>query len=276
MDEKKTALCAEIIAACRSELCDLFPHLDGAFGSLTWKETEHRGFRVDGDVVWYHPDDLICLYARSPEALRRGYLHMLLHCLFLHLYSGHTDDRLWNLACDMAVENLIEKQKMPRLSHGKNRNFLRNLDENTKSAEQIYEFLKESGNALPPEEDFAFDDHSWTSIGQGSRDHSVVEDMVEKGDLTRDEARHHPRRNLITRALGTEPGVAADAFPLKWQQGDFLLLCSDGLINTVSDQELLFEVIHSEPLDTCLDRLLALSRQRGAPDNVTAVLLMNI
>ena len=107
-------------------------------------------------------------------------------------------------------------------------------------------------------------------------DHSVVEDMVEKGDLTRDEARHHPRRNLITRALGTEPGVAADAFPLKWQQGDFLLLCSDGLINTVSDQELLFEVIHSEPLDTCLDRLLALSRQRGAPDNVTAVLLMNI
>ena len=113
-------------------------------------------------------------------------------------------------------------------------------------------------------------------IRQVSRDHSVVEDMVEKGDLTRDEARHHPRRNLITRALGTEPGVAADAFPLKWQQGDFLLLCSDGLINTVSDQELLFEVIHSEPLDTCLDRLLALSRQRGAPDNVTAVLLMNI
>ena len=113
-------------------------------------------------------------------------------------------------------------------------------------------------------------------IRQVSRDHSVVEDMVEKGDLTRDEARHHPRRNLITRALGTEHGVAADAFPLKWQQGDFLLLCSDGLINTVSDQELLFEVIHSEPLDTCLDRLLALSRQRGAPDNVTAVLLMNI
>ena len=113
-------------------------------------------------------------------------------------------------------------------------------------------------------------------IRQVSRDHSVVEDMVEKGDLTRDEARHHPRRNLITRALGTEPGVAADTFPLNWQQGDFLLLCSDGLINTVSDQELLFEVIHSEPLDTCLDRLLALSRQRGAPDNVTAVLLMNI
>ena len=51
--------------------------------------------------------------------------------------------------------------------------------------------------------------------------------------------------------------------PLKWQQGDFLLLCSDGLINTVSDQELLFEILHNEPLDTCLQRLMAISRQRG-------------
>ena len=106
-----------------------------------------------------------------------------------------------------------------------------------------------------------------------SRDHSVVEDMVEKGDLTRDEARHHPRRNLITRALGTEPGVAADAFPLKWQQGDFLLLCTDGLVDTVTDQEMLFEVIHGSDPDTCLGRLLEISKSRGAADNVTAVLM---
>ena len=166
--EIKAALCDEIIHACRAELSDLFPYLDGAFGSLTWKETEHRGFRVDGDRVWYCPDDLIRLYAQSPNALRRGYLHMLLHCLFLHLYSGHTHDRLWNLACDMAVENLIEKQEMPRLSDGKNRDFFHNLDENLQSAEQIYGFLKE--NSSPPEGDFAFDDHSWTSVGQGSRE----------------------------------------------------------------------------------------------------------
>ena len=169
MDEKKTALCAEIIAACRSELCDLFPYLDGAFGSLTWKKTEQRGFRVDGDRVWYCPDDLIRLYARSPNALRRGYLHMLLHCLFLHLYAGHTDS-LWNLACDLAVEKLIENQKMPRFSDGKNREFLDKLDESTLSAEQIYEYLKENGGELPPAADYAFDDHGWESAGQGSRE----------------------------------------------------------------------------------------------------------
>lgn len=167
--EKKTALCGEIIDACRGELQDMFPYLDGAFAALHWKESGNRGLRVDGDRVWYHPDDLLRLYARSPGALRRGYLHMLLHCLFLHLYGGHAGDRLWDLACDMAVEQVIEKQNLPRLADGKNRDFLHKLKENTRSAEQIYEFLKESGT-VPPPEAFAFDDHSWESVGQGSRE----------------------------------------------------------------------------------------------------------
>ena len=113
-------------------------------------------------------------------------------------------------------------------------------------------------------------------IRQVSRDHSLVEVLVERGDLTPEEAKHHPQRNLITRALGPDPSVQTDSFYVEWKQGDFLLLCSDGLVNTVSDQEILFEVIHSGEPDTCLARLVALSRQRGAPDNVTAVLLMNI
>ena len=113
-------------------------------------------------------------------------------------------------------------------------------------------------------------------IRQISRDHSLVEVLVERGDLTPEEAKHHPQRNLITRALGPDASVQTDSFYVEWKQGDFLLLCSDGLVNTVSDQEILFEVIHNGEPDTCLARLVALSRQRGAPDNVTAVLLMNI
>lgn len=206
MEEKKAALCAEIIAACRSELCDLFPHLDGAFGSLTWKETERRGFRVDGDTVWYCPDDLLCLYARSPNALRRGYLHMLLHCLFLHLYAGYTDG-LWNLACDIAVENLIENQKMPRLSDGKNRKFLSRLDENTQSAEQIYEYLKESGSP-PPLEAFAFDDHGWELSDQGSREKWERHLLAACGQKTGQGRRGHT------------PG-AGEEFPAEEPDGEF-------------------------------------------------------
>ena len=115
-----------------------------------------------------------------------------------------------------------------------------------------------------------------SGIHQISRDHSVVADMVESGELTEEEARIHPRRNLITRALGPDDPVQADTFEVALQQGEFLLLCSDGLVNTVSDQEILFEVLHNGEPDSCLERLVALSKQRGAPDNVTAVLLMNM
>lgn len=115
-----------------------------------------------------------------------------------------------------------------------------------------------------------------TGIRQITRDHSVVENMVERGDITPAQARRHPRRNLITRALGPDERVEADSFRVPWQQGDFLLLCTDGLVNTVTDQEMLFEVMHECDLDGCLDRLMALAKAQGAPDNVTVVLLQNL
>ena len=113
-------------------------------------------------------------------------------------------------------------------------------------------------------------------IFQISRDHSVVENMVAKGDLTPQEARNHPNRNLITRALGPEETVRDDEFAHKWRQGDYLLLCTDGLVNTVSDQELLFEIVHTDDPEHSLQRLVNISVSRGAPDNVTAILIQNI
>ena len=105
-----------------------------------------------------------------------------------------------------------------------------------------------------------------------TRDHSVVEDMVARGDITPEQARTHPRKNLITRALGAEERIRADLYEKELVSGDFLLLCSDGLSNILSDQELLYEVLHGgEPADCC-QRLLNITISRGAPDNVTAVL----
>ena len=109
-------------------------------------------------------------------------------------------------------------------------------------------------------------------IFQISRDHSVVENMVAKGDLTPLEARTHPNRNLITRALGPDAVVECDGYLCELHVGEYLLLCTDGLIDTVTDQEMLFEVLHGDSPDTCLDRLLAISKSRGAPDNVTVAM----
>ncbi len=110
-------------------------------------------------------------------------------------------------------------------------------------------------------------------IVQVTRDHSVVEDLVERGEITHEQARSHPKKNLITRALGAEEKVQADLYTLERKEGELILLCSDGLSNVVTDQELLFELVHGGPAQEGCRRLLDLALSRGAPDNVTAVLI---
>ena len=105
-----------------------------------------------------------------------------------------------------------------------------------------------------------------------TRDHSVVEDLIANGDLTPEQARRHPQKNLITRALGTSPRVKADLFQETVAPGDALLLCSDGLINEVTDQEIQKEVLAGgSPQEIC-QRLVTRTLDNGAPDNVTVVL----
>lgn len=94
-----------------------------------------------------------------------------------------------------------------------------------------------------------------------------------RGELTPEAARTHPQKNLITRALGAEERIRADLYRLELKEGDFLLLCSDGLSNVLTDQEILYEILHGGPIEECCGRLLNITLSRGAPDNVTAILL---
>ena len=104
-------------------------------------------------------------------------------------------------------------------------------------------------------------------------DHSVVQYMVARGELTPEQAKNHPSKNLITRAIGPGSQVLADVFILPVHSGDFFLLCSDGLSNQMADQEILFEIAHGVRQDDCCQRLLDIAKERGAPDNVTCVLV---
>lgn len=114
---------------------------------------------------------------------------------------------------------------------------------------------------------------SQKGIRQITRDHSVVQMMVDRGELTAEMARFYPGKNLITRAVGTESTVLCDIFRQELSRGDFLLLCSDGLSNLLDDQEILFEVVHGVNKERCCKRLLDIAVSRGAPDNVTSVLV---
>ena len=112
-----------------------------------------------------------------------------------------------------------------------------------------------------------------TGIHQVTVDHSVVQLMINRGELTPEQAKTYPGKSLITRAIGTESMVSCDIFHKKVSRGDYFLLCSDGLSNLMDDQEILFEVAHGQAKEECCQRLLDIAKNRGAPDNVTSVLV---
>ena len=111
-----------------------------------------------------------------------------------------------------------------------------------------------------------------SDITQITRDHSVVEDMIMRGDLTRTEAFNHPNKHLITRALGTSRIEKPDVFFTHLDIGDHMLLCSDGLSNVITEYEILYESRRGANVRESCENLISAVLSRGAPDNVTAVL----
>jgi PPM family protein phosphatase len=107
---------------------------------------------------------------------------------------------------------------------------------------------------------------------QISQDHSWVAEQVRLGTLTREEARTHEKRNIITRCIGTEDNVEIDLFTEPVQDGDILVLCTDGLTNVVRDEELAAIVTQYNSQESTA-RLIALANENGGPDNITAVVV---
>jgi len=106
-----------------------------------------------------------------------------------------------------------------------------------------------------------------------TKDHSLVEEMIDRGEITAKEAQTHPHRNLITRALGTDRKVGADIYELQLQSSDRLLLCSDGLSNLLSEEELFAFTAAELPLEEICVRLIDLANSRGGYDNITVLLI---
>lgn len=113
---------------------------------------------------------------------------------------------------------------------------------------------------------------SENALNQVTIDHSLVQVLVDSGDITPEEARTHPQKNLITRALGIDEMIRCDVFRLERRAGDKILLCSDGLSNVVTDDVMQAELtLLVSPEDTA-KKLLSLAVEQGAPDNVTVIL----
>ncbi len=106
-----------------------------------------------------------------------------------------------------------------------------------------------------------------------THDHSYVEELIEAGEITADEARVHPSRSVITRALGSDPDMYADHFTINLSLGDRIIICSDGLSSMVEDSEIEALAVSSATPQAAADNLVAAALAEGGHDNVTVVVI---
>ncbi|PLS06506.1 Stp1/IreP family PP2C-type Ser/Thr phosphatase [Neobacillus cucumis] len=108
---------------------------------------------------------------------------------------------------------------------------------------------------------------------QITEDHSLVNELVRSGQISKEDAEHHPRKNVLLRALGTEKVVEMDIKTIIFEEGDFLLLCSDGLSNKVNEAEMIEILQNEENLQQKAGTLILLANENGGEDNITLAIV---
>ena len=109
-------------------------------------------------------------------------------------------------------------------------------------------------------------------IKQLSKDHSLVQEMVRLGGINQEEAKHHPDKNIITRAVGGREKVEVDFFEYRLKIGDTILMCTDGLSNMVEDEEILGIVRRSRDVVEAVEQLIESAKEHGGSDNIGVIL----
>ncbi|SFB19660.1 protein phosphatase [Lentibacillus halodurans] len=108
---------------------------------------------------------------------------------------------------------------------------------------------------------------------QITEDHSLVNELVRSGQISKDDAEQHPRKNVLLKALGTEADITADVQSIEWNFENQLLLCSDGLTNKLSDDELLSLIQKDQDLETTCNEMVDFANERGGEDNISLIIV---
>ncbi|MED3552237.1 Stp1/IreP family PP2C-type Ser/Thr phosphatase [Cytobacillus praedii] len=112
-----------------------------------------------------------------------------------------------------------------------------------------------------------------TGFQQLTDDHSLVNELVRTGQISKEDAEHHPMKNVVLRALGTEESVSIDIKTIIFEEGDLLLLCSDGLSNKVTESEMIDMLESETDLNAKASSLIELANNHGGEDNITLVIV---
>ncbi|MDQ0270286.1 Stp1/IreP family PP2C-type Ser/Thr phosphatase [Cytobacillus purgationiresistens] len=115
--------------------------------------------------------------------------------------------------------------------------------------------------------------HNESGFQQLTDDHSLVNELVRSGQISKEDAEHHPMKNVVLRVLGTEEEVNLDLKTIIFEEGDVLLLCSDGLSNKVTEDEMKKVIISDSNLEEKASMLIELANNYGGEDNITLVIV---
>ena len=110
------------------------------------------------------------------------------------------------------------------------------------------------------------------SLKQITKDHSIVQQLIDSGTITEEQARYHPQRNLITRAVGTEKNILVDYDTIELAENDYILICSDGLSSYVEEDEII-NILDGTNTSEIAGKLVEAANSNGGKDNVTVVLI---
>lgn len=217
-------------------------------------------------------------------------------CLIAIVADGMGGHKGGNRASKMAVEKIVKiiESKSAKFKKFSDKNYAQLLTDAVKSANaEIYEFANSNGELVGmgttavvcvvyADKYYAAnvgDSRMYmcnTDISQITKDHSYVNELVKMGLITEEQARFHPQKNIITRALGTESNVDVDIYTGEFLEGSAILLCSDGLSNMVDDNELYSTVMTEKTAEDAVNVMVKKANLAGGKDNITALLIKNI
>lgn len=110
-------------------------------------------------------------------------------------------------------------------------------------------------------------------LSQVTEDHSFVNELVKTGQISPEDAKHHPRKNIVLKAVGSDPEIEVDTKTITWEQGDKILLCSDGLSDKVSKEEMIDVLNSSELMHVKAEQLIKYANEYGGEDNISLAIV---
>lgn len=110
-------------------------------------------------------------------------------------------------------------------------------------------------------------------IEQITKDHSLVDELVRSGTISKEEARFHPKKNIITRAVGAGKEVVVDLFQVELRPGDIILMCSDGLTNMLEDEDIFLIIKQQRDVVGMVEKLVSAAKENGGTDNISVLII---